>query len=42
MHSLQYVQTVGLCVLSIFKLIFRELFDDSGVSSAVSELLKDP
>ncbi len=42
MHSLQYVQTVGLCVLSIFKLIFRELFDYSGVSSAVSEWLKDP
>lgn len=42
MHSLQYMQTVGLCVLSIFKLIFPELFDDSGVSSAVSEWLRDP
>ena len=42
MHSLQYVQRVGLCVLLIFKLIFRELFDDSGVSSAVSEWLKEP
>lgn len=41
-HSLQYVQTVGLCVLSIFKQIFGELFDESGVSSAVSEWLKDP
>lgn len=40
-HSLQYVQRVGLCVLSIFKLIFPELFDDSGVSSAVREFLKD-
>jgi addiction module HigA family antidote len=41
-HSLQCVRTVGLCVLSIFKQIFGELFDESGVSSAVSEWLKDP